>query len=65
MSGALAQHGQWMSVIEGFARKRSEVLLADHRRVREASRSKGRYEVTPLLPVDVIGVFVLLPALDL
>lgn len=65
VSGALAQQGQWMPVVENFARERSEILLADHRRVREASRSKGRYEVTPLLPVDVIGVFVLLPALGL
>ena len=65
VSGALAQQGQWMTVVENFARERSEILLADHRRVREASRSKGRYEVTPLLPVDVIGVFVLLPALGL
>jgi len=65
VSGALAQQDQWMPIIENFARERSEILLADHRRVREASRSKGRYEVTPLLPVDVIGVFVLLPALGL
>lgn len=65
VSGALAQQDQWMPVVETFARERSEILLADHRRVREASRSKGRYEVTPLLPVDVIGVFVLLPALGL
>jgi hypothetical protein len=65
VSGALAQQYQWMPVIENFARERSEILLADHRRVREASRSKGRYEVTPLLPVDVIGVFVLLPALGI
>jgi ERCC4-related helicase len=65
VSGALDQQDQWMPVVENFARERSEILLADHRRVREASRSKGRYEVTPLLPVDVIGVFVLLPALGL
>ena len=65
VSGALVQQDQWMPVVENFARDRSEILLADHRRVREASRSKGRYEVTPLLPVDVIGVFVLLPALGL
>jgi len=65
VSGALAQQNHWMPVVENFALERSELLLADHRRVREASRSKGRYEVTPLLPVDVIGVFVLLPALEL
>jgi superfamily II DNA or RNA helicase len=44
------------------AKARAEQLLADHRRVREASDAKGlRYSVTPSLPVDVIGVYVLLP----
>ena len=45
-------------------------LLADHLRVREAAdpearrgRRRGQTTVTPLLPVDVIGVFVLMPAL--
>lgn len=61
----LARQDQWQPVLETYARERANALLADHRRVREASRSRGRYEVTPLLPVDVIGVFVLLPPLDL
>ena len=61
----LARQDQWKPVLEEFARGRADALLADHRRVREASRSRGRYEVTPLLPVDVIGVFVLLPTLGL
>jgi ERCC4-related helicase len=61
----LARQDQWQPVLESFARVRADALLADHRRVREASRSRGRYEVTPLLPVDVIGVFVLLPTLGL
>jgi superfamily II DNA or RNA helicase len=45
-----------------LARRRAEELLADHMRVREASQAKGiRYSVTPCLPVDVIGAYVLLP----
>lgn len=45
-----------------IARWRSEDLLADHRRVREASDAKGiRYTVIPALPVDVIGAYVLMP----
>ena len=33
----------------------------DHRRVREASEARFlRYEVSPCLPVDVIGLYVLL-----
>lgn len=62
---ALGQWAQWQPTLEAFARERANALLADHRRVREAARSRGRYEVTPLLPVDVIGVFVLLPPLDI
>ena len=47
----------------GIAEKRSNELLADHRRVREASDAKGiRYSVAACLPVDKIGVYVLMPA---
>jgi SNF2 family DNA or RNA helicase len=49
-------------VLEALARKRSELLLEDHRRVREAAQGRGEYRVTPSLPVDVMGVFVLIPA---
>jgi len=48
--------------LEATARQRAEALLADHRRVREAARDLGSYEVTPCLPVDVLGAYVLLPA---
>lgn len=47
--------------LNAIAQKRAEALLEDHRRVREAARDVGRYTVTPCLPVDVIGVYVLLP----
>jgi hypothetical protein len=47
--------------LEALARQRAESLLQDHRRVREAARDLGSYTVTPSLPVDVIGVYVLLP----
>ncbi len=47
--------------IEELARQRAEALLVDHRRVREAARDVGQYSVTPCLPVDVIGIYVLLP----
>src|SRR5690606_24856436 len=46
---------------ENLARQRAAALLADHRRVREAARDLGSYEVHPCLPVDLIGVYVLLP----
>jgi ERCC4-related helicase len=63
---ALAQLPEWNGQLESFAQERAQALLADHERVREASgvrTVRGRATVRALLPVDVIGVFVLLPAL--
>lgn len=48
--------------LESLANNRADALLEDHRRVREAARDLGSYDVSPCLPVDVLGVFVLLPA---
>lgn len=48
-------------VLEHLATDRANELLADHRRVREAARDIGQYAVRPSLPVDVLGVYVLLP----
>ncbi|MYB05783.1 MAG: DEAD/DEAH box helicase [Gemmatimonadetes bacterium] len=51
---------------EQVASARAERLLADHRRIRDASRVRGeRYHVIPALPVDVIGVYVLKPVVTL
>ena len=47
--------------LETLAKERAATLLEDHRRVREAARDVGQYSVSPCLPVDVIGVYVLLP----
>ena len=47
-----------------FAERRAQALLADHRRVREAADARGSYSVKSLLPVDVIGLFVLLPKVN-
>ena len=49
--------------LEAEAKKRAEELLDAHQRVREAARMKGvRYRVEPVLPPDVLGVYVYLPA---
>jgi hypothetical protein len=45
-------------------RSRAEALLADHRRVREASSARGSSSVVALVPPDVIGLFVLLPSVS-
>ena len=47
--------------LQALAHERAQALLADHRRVREAARDVGQYSVAPCLPVDVMGVYVLLP----
>ena len=49
-----------------LAHERARELLADHRRIREASDARGlRYDVTPALPVDKIGVYVFMPMASL
>jgi superfamily II DNA or RNA helicase len=50
--------------LAAFAERRAQALLADHRHVREAADARGSYSVKSLLPVDVIGLFVLLPKVN-
>ena len=58
---ALAFLDNHQFVLERLATDRANALLADHRRVREAARDTGQYAVRASLPVDVLGVYVLLP----
>jgi hypothetical protein len=51
----------WQPQLDALARARAQALLADHRRVREAAEGRGSYQVTASLPVDVMGLYVLLP----
>jgi len=51
-------------VIEARAADRAKSLEADHMRVRGASKAAGTVKVTPVTPVDIVGVYTLLPALD-
>jgi hypothetical protein len=44
-----------------FAAERGRVLSADHLRLTEAARGGATVEVVPVLPADVIGLYVLLP----
>ena len=50
--------------LDAYARSRADVLLADHRRVREAADARGMYTVTSQQPADVVALFVLLPRAD-
>jgi superfamily II DNA or RNA helicase len=52
--------------LETLARRRADELHQDHQRVRDASEVKGRrYLVAPCLPVDLIGVYILIPVVHL
>ena len=47
---------------ERVAKEQARRLLADHRRIREASDAKGlRHNVVPAMPVDKIGIYVFMP----
>jgi superfamily II DNA or RNA helicase len=48
--------------IADYARRRAAELAQDHARVRAAGASVPRVTVEPVLPPDVIGLYVLLPA---
>lgn len=54
----LAAHPQ---PLQALAEQRAQALLTDHERVRAAARDVGHHSVSPCLPVDVMGVYVLLP----
>lgn len=59
---ALQTLPDWQPHLENLARERAQALLQDHRRVRDAAEAKGTYQVTASLPVDIMGVYVLVPA---
>ena len=56
------------TALASVARQRADALLATHERVRRASRARrrgagDRVAVAPVLPVDLLGAYVLLPTL--
>jgi hypothetical protein len=51
LSGAIAEH----------ARKRAQLLSADHARVRTAGINVPRVSVESVIPADVVGLYVLIP----
>lgn len=46
-----------------IAKSRAAEQLAAHERVREATKARGRITIEPVLPVDILGAYVLLPKL--
>jgi hypothetical protein len=54
--------GAFAASLETYAEARAEELARDHARVRAALPGVSRVSVEPVLPVDVIGIYVLVPA---
>jgi len=54
---------KFQGALAAVARQRAQAQLEAHERVREAARNKGRVSVSPVLPVDILGAYVLLPKL--
>lgn len=50
--------------LKDFAQNRADALLKDHQKVKEFTSDGWAQEVSPCLPVDVMGVYVLLPSDD-
>jgi hypothetical protein len=48
--------------IAAYARERAQVLSEDHARVRAAAAGSARVTVEPVLPPDVVGLYILVPA---
>ena len=49
------------AALEAVAHERAEAQLGAHMRVRAAARARGRVDIEPVLPVDLLGAYVLLP----
>jgi superfamily II DNA or RNA helicase len=63
LSGALQKLEAQSEALESLARERAQILLEDHRRIRDASKARGSYTVKPILPMDILGIAVLVPAI--
>ena len=51
----------WMPWIEESLQEAGDELLHEHRTAREAAAATGRYRIEGLTPIDVLGLYVLLP----
>jgi len=54
----------YTTAVETFAAERAEALSFDHRRLTDAAGGGATVRVSPVLPADIIGLYVLLPELN-
>ena len=62
-SEALRRCRRLTAELNSYAAERAEALADDHTRVRQALGSRAQVRVDAITPVDVIGFYVLMPAL--
>jgi hypothetical protein len=63
LAKAVSQLVELKPSLTAYAAERAEVLAADHSRVRQALGSRAGVRVEAITPVDVIGLYVLMPKL--
>lgn len=61
VSEALGRVADYGDAIAVYAAQRAAVLSHDHERVTEAAHGGSTTEVNPVLPADIIGLYVLIP----
>lgn len=65
VEGARARIDGYQPAIQTYADTRAAMLREDHDRVKSATRGEGSTtEVTPVLPADVIGLYLLVPEVN-
>jgi superfamily II DNA or RNA helicase len=63
LQDAIAQLSALRPSLDSYAAERAATLAEDHTRVRQALGSRAAVEIEAVTPVDVIGLYVLLPRL--
>lgn len=64
MESLLGSLPKLQGALAGVAGERAQAQLEAHERVREAARTRGKVAVQAVLPVDILGAYVLLPKLN-
>ena len=63
LAKAVAQLAALKPALNAYAAERAAALASDHSRVRQALGSRAGVQVEAIIPVDVIGLYVLMPRL--
>lgn len=63
LTSAINQMSGWIPALNAFGTERAAALAADHSRVRKSLGSRASVRVEAMTPIDVIGLYALLPRL--